>query len=677
MKSFWLCYLLLSTQYLLQTSSLSFNFDFSQPGHIQNINFLGDASFNTSNPLIELTKSNRSAGLDNSIGRASYAQPVTIWNDVTGEVATFTTTFSFRIETKNINNGNNGDGMAFFLGHYPSSIPSASAGANLALFSTGATSTGATGDNRVVAVEFDTYMNAEYMDNSNNHIGIDVNSLISKNSTDTNVPGKNLTSGLLMTCRIAYDSSKELLAADLQIGDTSYHVEASADLRQLLPSQVAIGFSGATGIAQELHRVLSWSFNSTLVRSPTPAPENGHGSRNFMSKVPWRIVGPIIGVLTVVAALFVCLRKPWTRKKPASSQERDERQEPILKDSPANVPRPFSYRELAKATNNFAAQSKLGEGGYAVVYKGQLKNPNRLVAIKNFKLVRQSATERRKAFEDEIKVIIKVRQRHLVELVGWCIDEEKDIVSLVYELVSEGSLHEHLHKGRSWLSWPSRHQIILDLGCALRYLHGECTECILHGDISASNILLDEKHGTKLADFGLARLMDHAMELKTTCNLAGTPGYIDPDFVNIGKRSRESDVYGFGIVLLETVTGRSPAAAAAAAAGDLVSPLLKWAWGIQRSSTILDAADPRLRDECTSDQQDQMERVLQVALWCAHTEPTQRPSINEAMRALESRDVAIPRLPPPGFVARPSNLVLDDMSCETSDSVISPASSRA
>ncbi|CAL5080998.1 unnamed protein product [Urochloa decumbens] len=681
MQPFWLCYmllLLLSTHYLLQASSVSFNFDFSQADHAPNINFQGDAYFNSSNQLIELTKSNRSAGLDNSVGRASYAQPVPIWNDVTGERASFTTTFSFHIETKNINNGNNGDGMAFFLGHYPSSIPSSSAGANLALFSTGASSTSANGVNRAVAVEFDTYMNAEYLDNSNNHIGIDLNSLISNASTNTNVPGKNLTSGLLMTCRITYDSSTKRLAADLRIGDANYHVEASADLRQLLPSEVAIGFSGATGIAQELHQVLSWSFNSTLDKSSppappfSPAPENGPGDRGrgFLSKVPWRIVGPIIGVvITTIAVLFLCLWKQWRRKK------RDGSEEPTLEKAPANVPRQFSYRELAKATNNFALQTKLGEGGYAVVYKGQLKNPNRLVAIKNFKLVRESATERRKAFEDEIKVISQVRQRHLVELVGWCIDEEKDIVSLVYELVSQGSLHEHLHKRRSWLPWSRRYQIILDLGCALRYLHGECTECVLHGDISASNILLDGNYVAKLADFGLARLMDHAMELKTTCNLAGTPGYIDPDFVSIGKRSRESDVYGFGIVLLETVSGRSPAAASV----DHVSPspLLKWVWTIQRSSAILEAADPRLRYESTSDQQDQMERVLQVALWCAHTDPTQRPSIKEAMRALESRHVLIPPLPLPGFMAGPSNLATDDMSCETSDSIISSATSRA
>ncbi|CAN6210454.1 unnamed protein product [Urochloa humidicola] len=634
--------------------------------------------------MIELTRNDRNQGLGNSVGRASYAQPVPIWDELTSELTSFTTTFSIQILRDDINNQTAGDGMAFFLGHYPSNVPSTSGGGNLGLFSEGANSMNATGDNRLMAVEFDTFLNTNYNDTSDNHMGINVNSLISKAHTNTSVPGKNLTSGLVMTCQVSYINSTKLLAADLQISDATYHVNTSADLRLLLPSVVAIGFSGATGAAVELHRVLAWSFNYTLDRpatpfSPSPAPSHSTSSDRggrAVSRVPWKIVVAIVGVVLVLGlcALLLCrLWRPCAGKKSSCDDKRDEIQEPTLEDAPAIVPRPFSYRDLANATNNFAMQSKLGEGGYAVVYKGQLKNPNRLVAIKNFKLVRESATERRKAFEDEIKVISQVRQRHLVELVGWCIDEEEDIVSLVYELVSQGSLHEHLHKGRSWLSWSRRYQIILDLGCALRYLHGECTDCILHGDISASNILLDTKYVAKLADFGLARLMDHAMELKTTCTVVGTPGYIDPDFLDTGKRSRESDVYGFGIVLLETVTGRSPATATI----DHVSPLLKWVWSIQRSSTILEAADPRLRHESTSDQQGQMQRVLQVALWCAHTEPAQRPSIKEAVRALESRDVVIPPLPLPGFMAGPSNLAADDMSCETSDSIISSAASRA
>jgi interleukin-1 receptor-associated kinase 1 len=220
-----------------------------------------------------------------------------------------------------------------------------------------------------------------------------------------------------------------------------------------------------------------------------------------------------------------------------------------------------------------------------------------------------------------------------------------------------------------------RYKIILNLGRALQYLHEDCSFCVLHCDIKSSNILLDSRYVAKLGDFGLARFIDHDIELTTTCNIAGTLGYVDPDFVTTGKRSRESDIYSFGIVLLEMVSGRRPAVVDHQT---MVTPLLLWVWGKKNGGAILEAVDPALREESTAGDWGQMERALLVGLWCAHPEPTQRPSIADATRALQSRDMEIPHLPLPAFMAGPSNFSVDDTSraSETSDGRVSSSASR-
>ena len=245
-----------------------------------------------------------------------------------------------------------------------------------------------------------------------------------------------------MTCRISYVSTTQVLAAELKIGNASYHVDSAVDLRQQLPSIVAVGFSATTGVSSELHRVLAWSFESTLNVSrrhgvPSPSP---------FTKVTLKIVVAAVTliVLIIVVARFVCLRRRSRRKDNTRYET-----------TPANVARSFSYRELAEATHNFAEEQKLGEGGYACVYRGELANPSRSVAIKKFKPGTSSAICTR-AFDDEIKVISQVRHRNLVELVGWCSDGRNGML-LVYELVAEGSLDEHLHESRSWLSWHTRY----------------------------------------------------------------------------------------------------------------------------------------------------------------------------------------------------------------------------
>jgi hypothetical protein len=436
---------LMSILYIPQAFSLSFDFDFSKQRWeaAAKLSLQGETKFENA---IELTKK----GSENSVGRASYLEPVAIWDEVSGELTSFTTTFSFQILPDPDRTG--GDGMAFFLGHYPSEIPASSAGGSLGLFSSDTPN--AFGNSRAVAVELDTFMDADY-DSSSNHIGIDVNSLISTAYTDTNLPGRNLTSGRVMTCQISYVNSTQRLAAELQIGNASYRVDSVVDLRQQLPSIVAVGFSAATSVRSELHRVLAWSFESTLEgpRGPAAVPSP---SSPFTKGVTWKIVVAITGaevtvIVLIVIAGYVCLRRRSGRKANTSYET-----------TPANVARSFSYRELAEATHNFAEEQKLGEGGYACVYRGELATPRRSVAIKKFKPGTSSAICTR-AFDDEIKVISQVRHRNLVELVGWCSDGKKHRLLLVYELVAQGNLDEHLHGSRSWLSWTMRYGTIEDL----------------------------------------------------------------------------------------------------------------------------------------------------------------------------------------------------------------------
>lgn len=167
---------------------------------------------------------------------------------------------------------------------------------------------------------------------------------------------------------------------------------------------------------------------------------------------------------------------------------------------------------------------------------------------------------------------------------------------------------------------------------------------MVHGDIKPQNILLGSQYATKLADFGLARFIDHGIEQKTTQIVVGTRGYLDPNLAEKGKRSSKSDVYSFGIVLLEIVSGQDPTLANHQV---LVSPLLINVHSANNSGKILEAADSKLRAEsaASGDDHADMERVLLVGLWCAHLDPSQRPDIAEALNALQSRDVDIPRLP--------------------------------
>nr|XP_043617835.1 L-type lectin-domain containing receptor kinase IX.1-like [Erigeron canadensis] len=160
-----------------------------------------------------------------------------------------------------------------------------------------------------------------------------------------------------------------------------------------------------------------------------------------------------------------------------------------------------------------------------------------------------------KEYTAEIKIISQLRHKNLVELKGWC--HEKSELLLIYEFMENGSLDLHLFKQKSWLTWDKRKRIAYDLASALSYLHEDCKECILHRDVKSNNVMLDSNFNAKLGDFGLARLVDHDKNSKTTM-LARTLGYMAPEYVMTGKASKESDVYSFGVVALEIACGQKP-----------------------------------------------------------------------------------------------------------------------
>ncbi|KDP32173.1 hypothetical protein JCGZ_12634 [Jatropha curcas] len=172
------------------------------------------------------------------------------------------------------------------------------------------------------------------------------------------------------------------------------------------------------------------------------------------------------------------------------------------------------------------------------------------IAVKKFS---RGSKQGKKEYITEVKTISQLRHRNLVQLIGWCHDRGEFL--LVYEFMPNGSLDSHLFGKKNPLPWSVRYKISLGLASALLYLHEEWEQCVVHRDVKSSNVMLDSNFNVKLGDFGLARLMDHEVGPQTTA-IAGTLGYLAPEYISTGRASKDSDVYSFGVVALEIASGR-------------------------------------------------------------------------------------------------------------------------
>ncbi|KAK7252260.1 hypothetical protein RIF29_36087 [Crotalaria pallida] len=611
------------------TNSQTVSFDYPNFSHAADaINLEGDAS--VSNSVINLTKNalHLEGYSTGSVGRVRYQKPVLLLDKGSNEVYDFKTNFSFVVFS---NQDDHGEGLAFFLAS--TNLPNAKEkpelkGAGLGIGIVNGNQTLHTTEYKFVAVEFDT--NSNQWDPSGTHVGVNVNSMASEILENW---WMDISESKVYSCSIEFNSRNNIL----NVSFSGYRFQGSSvtlktqylsyniDLRYHLPESVIVGISAAAGDHYEEHALLSWSFSTSL-----PSNDDETNLSNIF------LMGGIgIGIGMSVSLLGLCNLLLWKLDKGKEESPTSENTSDVNLDNEfymGSGPKKIDYCELVTATNNFEATQKLGQGGFGGVYKGYWKDSNSYAAIK-----RISAESRQgiKEYRAEVKIISQLRHRNLVKLAGWC--HEKNDLILAYEYMPNGSLDSHLFYGVNILSWQVRYNIALDLASALLYLQEGWEKCVLHRDIKSSNIMLDSNLNAKLGDFGLARLVDHEKESQTTV-IAGTMGYLAPEYMNTGKARKQSDIFSFGVVLLELASGRK-----ALHHKDMEGEvsLVEWVWELYVLRNLIAAADAKL---CGEFDKQQMECLLVVGLWCANPDIRSRPCIRQVIKVLDF-EAPLPILP--------------------------------
>ncbi|PSR99786.1 Serine/threonine-protein kinase [Actinidia chinensis var. chinensis] len=288
----------------------------------------------------------------------------------------------------------------------------------------------------------------------------------------------------------------------------------------------------------------------------------------------------------------------------------------------------YTLRELEESTNGFSDENVIGEGGYGIVYSGVLEDNTR-VAVKNLLNNRGQAE---KEFKVEVEVIGRVRHKNLVRLLGYCAEGAHRM--LVYEYVDNGNLEQWLHGDVgpcSPLTWDIRMNIILGMAKGLTYLHEGLEPKVVHRDIKSSNILLDKQWNTKVSDFGLAKLLGSERNYVTT-RVMGTFGYVAPEYASTGMLNERSDVYSFGILAMEIISGRSPV--------DYSRPpgevnLVEWLKTMVTNRNAEGVLDPKIPEKPSSRA---LKRALLVALRCVDPSAQKRPKMGHVIHMLEADD---------------------------------------
>lgn len=487
-------------------------------------------------------------------------------------------------------------------------------------------------DNHIFGVEFDTFMNQEFNDVNDNHAGIDVNSLSSvsqheagfwEGEDDEEFEELQLNNGINYQVWIDY--------MDSRVNVTMAKAGAKRPRRPLMSEfvnlsgvfldEMYVGFCAATGQMVQSHRILAWSFSNTdfsigdalITRdlpSFVPPKESVFKSKRFIIGVS--AAGVIIIVFGIVMYEVLAWRKRTKEKKKEEIEDWESEYWPHRID----------YRQVHAATKGFAEENVIGVGGNGKVYKGTLEGGVD-VAVKRFSHQNERGI---REFLAEVSSLGRLKHRNLVGIRGWCKQDRKSLI-LLYDYMENGSLDKRIFTSKnSTLSWEERIKILKDAANGILYLHEGWEAKVLHRDIKASNLLLDKEMNARLGDFGLARMHHHG-QLASTTQVVGTVGYMAPEVVRTGRASTQTDVFSFGVLLLEVVCGRR-------STEEGKPGLIEYVWRLMDRGEVINGLDERLKAK-GGYTNEEVERLIHLGLLCAYPDPSARPSMRQVVKVLE------------------------------------------
>ncbi|WOG92568.1 hypothetical protein DCAR_0311841 [Daucus carota subsp. sativus] len=590
----------------------------------KNLTLEGDAMF-TPNGLLQLS------GGAKQHSHAIFPDKIFFQkNDTNSSVPSFSSTFVFAIVSEYPKVSS--QGMAFFIRPTKHFAPARPEYLGLSDQTNDGNAT-----NHVFAVELDTSQNEKFEDIDTNHVGVDINGLKSKISRSAgyyNSTGEflNLTlySRLPMQVWVEYSGFKKQINVTLAPLDKGKPkkplLSLDYDLDPVVNEEMYVGFSCATGSRLiTSHYVLGWSFMVNgmareldllkLPKLPRIGPKKK--SKFLTVGLPWILVTM---VLIITSGMFFYIRR---KKKFAE----------VLEDWELEYgPHRFKYKELYVATNGFKDKDLLGKGGFGKVYRGVLPKSKIEIAVKK---VSHDSTQGIREFVAEIATIGRLRHRNIVSLLGYC--RRHNELLLVYDYMPHGSLDKAIHDNpKVILNWSQRFHVVKGVAAGLSYLHQEWEQVVIHRDVKASNVLLDNQFNGRLGDFGLARLYDHGTDPQTT-HVVGTIGYLAPEHNRTGKATTSTDVYSFGAFLLEVTCGKRPIHVQQGA-DNLI--LADWVCSYWNRGDIVAAVDPKLGANYVKEE---VELVLKLGLMCCNSEPLARPKMQQVVQYLE-RNAPLPEL---------------------------------